>query len=272
MRLSDRDLDFVIEQVAADVKDRAYLGRLVQEDEEFRKGFIGDPRVFDRLMSDDEAFVTVSPALYFEVLLRKTLTDFGGTTHTLERTGGQSVPVFDVHSVVDLLNQPGVLYYLADMLGSFTRIRTSVTRVRVRRGLWRKVRYSDLDVGSLVQYASTLDEQHRFPVYKRIGDVCLFILGIFPEHAPPHQGDPPSSAPEPPMAGRMRRGAEEFWEDGHRFYLLASGHSMAREMGLSSVLQRLHDNFGVARKPLTFIAEHYLQGMRRRVFGQETSD
>ncbi|PZC46432.1 MAG: hypothetical protein C1O27_002009 [Chloroflexi bacterium] len=272
VRLSDRDLDFVVEQVAVDVEDRAGLRRLIQEDEEFRKGFVGDPRVFDRLMSDDEAFISVSPALYFEVLLRRALTELGGTTHTVERMGSQSVPVFDAASVVDLLAQPGVLYYLADMLGSFTRVRTSVTRVRVRRGLWRKVRYSDLDVSSLIQYASTLDEQHRFPIYKRIGDVCLFILGVFPEHAPSDRPHPLSGASLQATGSRMRRGAEEYEEDGRRFYLMAAGHATAKEMGISVVLQTLHDDFGVARKPLTFLGEHYLRGIRRRMFGSEAAE
>jgi hypothetical protein len=272
VRLSDRDLDFVVDQVAANAEDRAGLSRLVQEDEEFRKGFVGDPRVFDRLMSDDEAFVSVSPALYFEVLLRRALTELGGTTHTVERTGDQRVPVFDVHSVVDLLGQPGVLYYLANMLGSFTRVRTSVTRVRVRRGLWRKVRYSDLDVTSLIQYASTLDEQNRFPIYKRIGDVCLFIRGVFPGHTLTPQPLSRSSETQPLLASGRGSGTEEYERNGRRFYLMAAGHSTAKEMEISVVLQTLHDEFNVARKPLSFLAEHYLKGIRRRMFGSDPSE
>ena len=37
----------------------------------------------------------VSPALYFEVLLRRALSELEGAGHTLERTGRQSIPMFD---------------------------------------------------------------------------------------------------------------------------------------------------------------------------------
>ena len=266
LRLSDLDLDFVLEQVTEGKGSSDSFRELLQDDEAFRSGLVGDPRVFSRLMDDDEAFLRVSPALFFEVLLRRARSELEKATHTMERTGKQAVPVFDAHNVVALLDQPRVVYYLADMLASFTRVRSGVTRVRVRRGLWRKVRYSDMDVDGLVKYGAALEEEQRFPVYKRIGDVSLFILGVFPGHAPTAHGRASLSESRPQGSGRARRGAEEYEEDGRRFYRLAAEHPSAGEFNVSEVLHTLHDHFSVARKPLTFIAEHYLQGMKRRVF------
>ncbi len=266
LRLSDQDLDFVLEQVTEGKGGSDSFRELLQDDEAFRSGLVGDPRVFSRLMDDDEAFLRVSPALFFEVLLRKARSELEKATHTMERTGSQAVPVFDAHNVVTLLDQPRVVYYLADMLASFTRVRSGVTRVRVRQGLWRKVRYSDMDVAGLVKYGAALEEEQRFPVYKRIGDVCLFILGVFPGHAPLDRRRDSLSESRPQGSGRARRGAEEYEEDGRRFYRLAAEHPSAGEFNVSEVLHTLHDHFSVARKPLTFIAEHYLQGMKRRVF------
>ena len=53
--------------------DKARLKRLVREDEEFRRALVADERVFQRLMDDEETFLKVSPALYFEVLLHRAL-------------------------------------------------------------------------------------------------------------------------------------------------------------------------------------------------------
>ncbi|MBW1676021.1 MAG: hypothetical protein JRF30_00435 [Deltaproteobacteria bacterium] len=41
-RLSDRDLDFLIETGAPEVRDKARLKEIIREDEDFRNGFIGD--------------------------------------------------------------------------------------------------------------------------------------------------------------------------------------------------------------------------------------
>ena len=122
----------------------------------------------------------ISPALYFEVLLRRAAKDMEVATHTLERTGSQSIPVFDTDEVVELLALPGVLLYLSQMLASFTRISSQVTSVRVRRGIRRRVRHNDLDIDSLMGRLGSAGEEQRFELYRRIADVCLFLSGIFP--------------------------------------------------------------------------------------------
>ncbi|MCX8126935.1 MAG: hypothetical protein N3E40_07375, partial [Dehalococcoidia bacterium] len=122
LRLSDSDLDFVIRVAAPDFSDKEKLKRLIREDEAFRKGLVGDDRVFRRLMADEDVFMKISPALYFEVLLRQALKELRNANYTIERVGNEQVPVFDVGSVVSLLANETVLEYLGDMLCSFTRI------------------------------------------------------------------------------------------------------------------------------------------------------
>ena len=82
------------------------------------------------------------------------------------------------------MEAPGVPEYLAAMLASFTRVESYVRPVRVRRGVWRKVRYNDMDVDSLLRFCAEADEQQRLRFYKRIADVCLFVTGIFRDYAP----------------------------------------------------------------------------------------
>ena len=183
LNLTDADLDFVIGEAAPEALNKERLKQLIRDDEDFRKALVGDERVFRMLMNDEEVFLKISPALFFEVLLRKTMRELEAATHTVERAGKKSIPVFDTREVTDLLARPAVLEYLAQMLASFTRIESYVIPVRVRRGVRRRVRYNDMDIDSLLRVCATTDEEHRLGLYKRIADVCLFISGVFPDYA-----------------------------------------------------------------------------------------
>ena len=241
--LTDTDLDFVVGEAAPDASDGERLKGLVLRDSGFRKAMLSDDRVFERLMDDEEAFVTVSPGLYFEVLLRRAVSDLDSSTYTVERAGRDTVAVFDTDEVVDFLDRPGIVEYLAGMLASFTRIQGFVTSVRVRRGVRRRVRFNDMDIDSLVRLCATVDEPHRFGYYRRIADVCLFISGIFRDYA----------IPTAARAGRRHgRSMEDYEAEGRRFYALAGAHPAAGTMRLSEVFGLLQEHFAAARKPLSF--------------------
>ena len=270
LRLTDADLDFIVEEAASEFQDKAHLKRLIVEDESFRKALVGDERVMKGVTAAGaEVFLRISPALYFEVLFRNALRELEKASHTVERAGKQKIPVFDTEAVVDLLAQQPVLYYLADMLSSFTRIESRVIRVRVRPRVWCRVRFNDMDIDSLIRFAGTVDEEQRFGVYKRIADVCLFTVGIFPEYAHFDYRYPGTGKVRPQVSRRTRRGVQEYEEEGRRFYKLAGEHPLARTLELSEVLRLLHDRFTIAKKPLSFISEHYLHYKRGRFFGAE---
>jgi len=265
LNLSDGDLDFVIREAAPEFGDKEKLKQIIREDDDFRKALIGDDRVFREVMGDEKIFLKISPALYFEILLRKTLRELEKTSHTIEKIGGERVPVFDTKAVVNLLAREMVLEYLADMLSSFTKTESYVISIRVRKGVWRKIRFSDTDVDSLSRLCEAASEEHRFSFYKRIADVCLFILGVFPEYA---QFDYryPLSGHVRPRIRLGRKGLQEYEEEGRKFYKLAAEHESARMLELSRVFWLLHENFNTARKPLNFISEHYFAHKKRQLF------
>jgi hypothetical protein len=269
LRLSDSDLEFVVKEAAPQFKDKAKLKQLIRGDESFRRGLVGDEAVFRRVMEDDETFLKISPSLYFEILLRKALKELEKATHTVERVGTQTVAVFDVRAVVDLLAEEKVLDYLASMLSSFTRIESYVIPIRVKKGAWRKIRFNDMDIDSLARFCEAVDEEHRFRFHKRIADVCLFILGMFPEYVQFDYRYPSSGEVRPRIIGRARRSMEDYEEEGKKFYKLAAEHESARSLELSEVFHRLYEDFNVAKKPLNFIGEHYLHYRKHRLFGVE---
>jgi hypothetical protein len=93
-RLSERDLDFLVEAAYPDMVDKIRLKQVLREDEEFRNSFITDEKIFRRLMSDEEIFLKISPVLFFEILLRRIARDLKRGASPLKiRT--MKIPIFD---------------------------------------------------------------------------------------------------------------------------------------------------------------------------------
>ena len=267
LRLSERDLDFLVETASPEVTDEPRLKQIIREDEDFRNTFICDEKVFRRLMDNEELFLKISPTLFFEILLRKAANDLEGVGYTVERTSTMRIPIFDTKDVVGLLTNESLLGYLADMLSSFTKIESYAISFRVKKGIWKKIRFNNLDILSLMSFCEAVEDEYRLGFYKRIADICLFILGIFPDYAERDYRYHFSGQVRPQIRGRLRIGPEDYEKEGRRFYKLAAEHQSAKELDLSEVFWALHGNFQRARKPLNFIAEHYLQYKRHKLLG-----
>lgn len=268
-RLSERDLDFVVEEAAPDFRDKANLKRLIVEDAAFRRGLLGDDKVFRKVMAEEDIVIRISPLLYFGILLRRALKELEKASHTVERVGSQVVAVFDTKQVASLFADETVVDYLADMMSSFTKIESYSMPVRVRKGIWRRLRFNDMDIDGLARFVETMEEPYKFGFYKRIADVCLFILGMFPEYAHFDYRYPFSGEVRPRIGRLTRRGMEDYEEEGKKYYKLAANHESAEELGLSGVLELLHGNFSAAKKPLNFVSERYLHFRKARLFGAE---
>ena len=266
LRLSDKDVEFLVETVSPGVIDKPRLKQIIREDEGFRNTFVDDEKVFRRLMNDEEIFLKISPALFFEILLRKVARDLKGVSYTLEKTGTTKIPIFDTKDVVEFLAKESLLDYLADMLSSFTKIETYAFSVQVGKHLFDNIKFNDLDMFSLKALCDAVEDEHRLGFYKRIADICLFILGIFPDYAQSDYRYPFSGQLRPRFRGKVRMSPEDYEKEGRKFYKLAAEHPSARELDLSEVFWTLHEDFPKAKKPLNFIAEHYLRYRRYRFF------
>ncbi len=267
LRLSEGDLDFLVETACPEVMDKSRLKQVIREDEDFRNTFISDEKVFGRLMDDEEIFLKISPTLFFEILLRKAAKDLEKTGYTVEKTSTMRIPIFDTRDVIKLLSQKSLLIYLAEMLSSFTKIQNYSISFRIRKGIWKKIRFNDLDIVSLKSFCESVEDEYRLGFYKRIADICLFILGIFPDYAERDYRYPFSREIRPHIRGKLRISPEGYEQEGRKFYKLAAEHRSAKEMDLSEVFWSLHGNFQKAKKPLNFIAEHYLHYRRDTFFG-----
>ncbi len=265
-RLSDGDLDFLIETVHPEVIDKIRLKQIIREDEGFRNTFITDEKVFRRIIDDEEILLKISPVLFFEILLRKVANDLKGVSYTLERTSTMKIPIFDAKEVVDLLNRESLLEYLAHMLSSFTKIENYIVWFKTVKGDWEKIQFNDLDIFSLMELCEMVEDEHQLGFYKKIADICLFILGIFPDYAEREYRYPLSGHVRPMFRGKPRISPDEYEKEGRKFYKLAAEHKSAKDLDLSDIFWALHENFQQAKKPLNFIADFYLRSKRHKLF------
>ena len=264
--LTYADLVFVREALGADAPAEDEMPQLLA-DEEHRARLLGSQRLFDALLPHDGSLAPVSPRLFFEALLRHAVDELHGARHTFERTGSLSrerVPVFDAAAVAAFAAQPRILHYLATLLASFTKVHSHTERVWVRRGVVRKVRYSDLDVHSMLRLIQQTEEHERLPLYRRTGDLCLLVLGVFPDFAATAHRYPGTGALRAQSAYRRRLNTEEYETVGAEMY----AHAARYDTGEAATVHRARAaRIADAKKPLNFIAEHYLGFRRDRLFG-----
>jgi hypothetical protein len=265
-RLTDKDLEFLAETRSPEVSDKWRLKQILREDEDFRTAFISDEKIFRRLMDDDQILIKISPTLFFEILLRKAAQDLSRISYTLEKSPTMSIPIFDTGDLVELLARESLLIYLADMLSSFTRIESYTISIRIGDRIWRKIRFNDLDIMSLMSFCEAVDDDLRMGIYKRIADICLFISGIFPDHIEHNYRYPVSGTIRPRIGKHRRISAEEYEKTGRKFYKMAAEHRAAQEIELAEVFWNLHENFQKATKPLNHIADYYLRYKRDALF------
>ncbi|HIE16845.1 MAG TPA: hypothetical protein EYP71_01455 [Dehalococcoidia bacterium] len=266
-RFSDKDILFLLETVDSSLMSKVDIIKndpaIVEGMMEYEAG-----KLVRRIMleSEEKIMASVTPQFLFEVLLRNTRKELESRAYTIERTATQKIPVFDIKDVIRFLSDNTILKYMADMLSSFTRIESFALPIRVKRGVWRKIRFNDMDFNSLEKLCQVVPEEHRFSFYKRIADLCLFVVGIFPEYVTVDYDYAVSGGVKPRLFGNLRRSAEEYEEKGRRFYRLASEHRDAAILDLVEPLQQLHQCFNLAKKPLNYVSERYLRLRKQRLF------
>ncbi|MGD2103979.1 MAG: hypothetical protein PVJ55_02545 [Anaerolineae bacterium] len=264
--LRRRDLWFMVDTLMPQTRDKEHAVDAIQDDQRFVEAMLEDDRIFERLMSGEEVLTQVSPWLLFAVLLRRARRDLRAESFTTERRRLQKVVIFDTADVIDLLEEDRLRAYLVATLVSFTRVESVTVAVRVGKNVWRRYRTNELDVDGLMRYSQALEEELRFEPYRRIGDVCLFLAGLFPNAIESEYRYPLSGQVRPRAQARACASLEDYEAHGQAFYRLASQHEMAGVQGLEDVLETLSERFILAEKALRFVSDRYLGLLRDQLF------
>lgn len=262
-RLRNEDIRFLLGTFAPNVNP----DEVAELDEAWLEEVLESDTLANQILQAPYTLLGISPWLFFNVLLRKVRRDLAGETYTRERRARQQLVIFDTDKAIELLDQAPIRDYLAALLASFTRIASMTVRVNIGPGMWRRYRTNDLDVEGLIRYAEAVDEPLRFEPYKRIGDVCLFLAGMFPEYLENQYRYPLSRQVRPGARGKVLQSREDYERFGRAFYEMAAEHERAQVGGLDEVLTTLSEAFLVAEKPLAFLSNRYLWQTRHQLFG-----
>ena len=239
-------------------------------------GLLGDPRVFEAVFGSPDDLapgrarqpVPVSPFLTFAVAVHRSAAELASVDHVAERAGlRRRVPLFDAPELRDFLGSPARRLFLAELLASFTRVASGRYRVR-SGGRTRTRRFSELDPVRLAGLLDGVPDADRPGVYRRLGDVSLFLAGVFPDYAAAYAFGPVGAAAllraaQVPAVAHERLAeapAIELLEYmGARWYKAACHLAPLRTARLD-VVSEVADRFRQARRVLNHIADQYLLG------------
>jgi hypothetical protein len=260
---SDSDLRFLVETVATGRRDYEHIVNLVRDKADLLEPMLQDPALTRRLLAAEENLVRVTPYFLFTVLLLQVRRDLEETGYVLEVDfKGKRIPVFEAQAVTDLLRQPAIREYLAEMLASFTRTNNGVIYWR-ERGAWHKRRFSDLDIDDMVDLARIVDPEMRPAIYKRIADIALFLSGVFPDHlalfATRHQS-----------RFAAKRTLKDYEQQGSRFFRVTAQET--DQTHWRPALQTLAEKFTLARWALNTLSDRYLKAQREQYFRSPNED
>jgi len=253
--LTDNDLKLMGKILMPDYRDKNKLVKILREDKEIFKKMLSDNRLFIYIMNTTNTYMEISPAFLFSVLLRHMKNELITHPYTLENKNGESIAVFDSKSLLNLLEKEKNLDYLTGMLVSFARIHNYSTMHRVKKGIWRRLNFSDFDIDSLIRYSRSLEKKLRFRPFKKVGDICLFILGVFPEYVETH--DWPLSFGDRRIASHPKIRKIGFENYGKYYYRTASYMETSYKLGLHDILIYLSENFETAEKTLIYLTNRY---------------
>lgn len=252
---------------------------------------LADPALFEQVFRPELAVPGVradtSPFLLFAVAVHRGVFDLQTATFVAERFGGHKrIPVFDTASLRSYYTDPVHRLFAIEHLASYTRVQSGP--VWVRQGeRWRRQRYSELEPHRLAALLEAVSEEERPGIYRRLGDLALFLTGVFPDHSATRPMLPIETqrlvrtltlAPTTPLspaevadviasAGRGRQALLGVL--GPRWYRLAATSTPLPTT--RALLADAADGFDLARRFLNLVTDRYLFPLRDGFFGAAAS-
>jgi hypothetical protein len=201
--------------------------------------------------------------------------DLREATHVPEWVGPrQRVPLLGADDLRELLAAPQRRVFLASLLSSYTRVASGTVWRETSRG-WRRQRFSELDPMRLAATLDALPEARHPAVHRRLGDLSLFLTGVFPDHtasrlfrpidlqrlgrAAAIDGAPGGALDE---ALETRGGVGLLEQLGARWYRLAA----RAQAPPGRLLEAIAERFVQARRALNVLADRHLFATARTWF------
>jgi hypothetical protein len=178
--LSAHDLDLL-----RAVASRAGVAAGVATDEDAIPRLLAQPALFDAVFdtATDEPLLPTSPFLTFALIVHRGWAELQRATYVNEWVGPRErLPVLGGDDLRDFFAASRRRLFLTELLTSYTRVASGSTYVRTARG-WRRRPFSELDPLRLASLLDAVPEAERPGIYRRLGDLALFLSGVFPDRS-----------------------------------------------------------------------------------------
>jgi hypothetical protein len=240
---------------------------------------LGSPRLEEIVFGVDppgDPTRMASPFLTFAIAVHRAAARLDTATYIDEWIGPRRrVPVFAVEPLRQLLADPLRRFFFVELLASYTHVASGSTWVETRRG-WRRRRFSELDPVQLAGLLDAVPAAERIGVLRRLGDLALFLTGVFPDHtARTPLGRPHAEAQLRRSAGLDRVRDQQLAGSAFELLELLGGRWYRRATQLAPVpsgsveaLASIAEHFTDARRFLNAVTDTYLFPLRDRWFGR----
>jgi hypothetical protein len=221
--------------------------------------------------------VGVSPFLMFAVVVHRGWNELQHVGHVDEWVGPRRrLPVLGANDLREFLGAADIRLFITELLASYTRVASGAVWVHTRRG-WRRRRFSELDPVRLASLLEVVPDEERPGVYRRLGDLALFLTGVFPDHT---ELTGLASRDESRLLRLSGLGGERLPASlggptgtvgllerlGQRWYQLAARTASPRTSSMQ-VVAAIGGSFGQARRTLNYLTDRHLFARRGDWFG-----
>ncbi len=250
--LSDTDISLLARVTGwSPETTRAFL----RDDAEVLPNLLRSDRLHEALFADGDGMLHASPFLLFASLVERGAADLRASRFVAEWMGpGRRLPVFEVQTLHDFAGDARMRLFLAELLASYTHVASGSYWTSTRRGPRRR-RFSELDPLRLIEMIDAMPEPSRPPLYRRLGDLSLFLAGVFPDYA----GE---RFLVPIARQRLQRALAGTAADADTLGLLEElgrrSYRLAQANAVSALLRDVADGFYQARRTLNFLTDRYL--------------
>ena len=227
-----------------------------------------------------------SPFLVFAVTVEQAGEQLASASYVPEWVGlGRRTPLFDVPRLREFMSSPWRRFFLAELLASYTRVASGSVLVATRRG-FRRQRFSELDPVHLAGLLDVVPDAERPGVLRRLGDLALFLTGVFPDYVARHGFGPvdqgrllrssrvtagprrgAGAAARPPVIDEDGDAVALLGQLGRRWYQAAFRLLPGPVPANVAVISEMPERFNDARRILGVIAERFLFAHRQDWFG-----
>jgi hypothetical protein len=277
-RLSDADLAVLAEAAGEPGPARDRVARL-RSDPDRIATLIERPRAYQVMFGSgaEAGLVFASPHLAFSVLFAAVSRELATVPFVREWVAPRrSVPIFDVVALRTFAEDHMRRLFLTDVLSSYTHVASGPVWIRTGR-TWTRRRFSELDPMHLIRLIDATPDDRRDVLYRRLGDLSLFLSGVFPDHAAGSLFGGKVATAWRAIGGDSADGGADLGEPGgpiqvlewlgRRSYRMVATDAVPGRLGMAGVLEDVAEGFSQARRVLNFLTERHLFPIRDGWFG-----